>query len=138
MDSEYYQIDEVSAKTGLTKRMLRYYEEIGLITPIRKESGYRLYTNDDLRMLKSVKETKERLGFSMNDLKAFSGIEKRIISVVRGEKQDKDSIELCREETKRLLKLVEEKEETLIKVKSKLSRALVKLDSLWEEDKWKL
>lgn len=134
MDSEYYQIDEVSAKTGLTKRMLRYYEEIGLITPIRKQSGYRIYTNDDLRMLKSVKETKERLGFSMDDLKAFSGIEKRIISVVRGEKQDKDSIELCREETRRLLKLVEEKEETLIKVKSKLSRALVKLDSLQEEN----
>lgn len=135
MESEYYQIDEVSAKTGLTKRMLRYYEEIGLITPIRKQSGYRIYTNDDLRMLKSVKETKERLGFSMDDLKAFSGIEKRIISVVRGEKQDKDSIELCREETKRLLKLVEEKEETLIKVKSKLNRALVKLDSLQEENK---
>lgn len=134
MDGEYYQIDEVSAKTGLTKRMLRYYEEIGLITPIRKQSGYRIYTNDDLRMLKSVKETKERLGFSMDDLKAFSGIEKRIISVVRGEKQDKDSIELCREETKRLLKLIEEKEETLIKVKSKLNRALVKLDSLKEEN----
>jgi DNA-binding transcriptional MerR regulator len=130
MEIKYYQIDEVSEKTGLTKRMLRYYEEIGLIIPTRKESGYRLYTDDDLKMLKSVKETKDKLGFSMNDLKAFSSIEKKIISVVRGEKQDKDSIKLCKEETKRLLKLVEEKEETIVKVKSRLSRALAKLDNL--------
>lgn len=134
METKFYQIEKVAEITGLSKRMLRHYEELGLITPIRKESGYRLYTIDDLKMLKNIKETKEKLGFSMEELKAFSGIEKRIVGVIKGEKQDEETIIKCLEETKRLLKLIEEKEETLIKVKLKLNKALTRLNSLKEEE----
>lgn len=134
METEFYQIEKVAEITGLSKRMLRHYEELGLITPVRKESGYRLYTIDDLKMLKSIKETKEKLGFSMDDLKAFSGIEKRIIELIKGEKHDDETIIKCLEETKRLLKLIEEKEETLIRVKLKLNKALTRLENLKEEE----
>jgi DNA-binding transcriptional MerR regulator len=36
-------ISELSARTGVATRMLRYYEEQGLITPQRLANGYRDY-----------------------------------------------------------------------------------------------
>ncbi|WP_050056994.1 MerR family transcriptional regulator [Pseudarthrobacter siccitolerans] len=36
-------IGELSARTGVPRRMLRYYEEQGLIQPIREANGYRDY-----------------------------------------------------------------------------------------------
>lgn|SRR5688572_10804550 len=36
-------IGELSARTGVPRRMLRYYEEQGLIQPIREANGYRHY-----------------------------------------------------------------------------------------------
>lgn len=37
------QIGELSRRTGISVRMLRYYEEEGLLRPSRRESGYRDY-----------------------------------------------------------------------------------------------
>ena len=42
------QIGELSARSGATVRMLRYYEEQGLLTPKRTESGYRIYDETDV------------------------------------------------------------------------------------------
>lgn len=51
-----YQIEEVAKKTNLTKRALRYYEELGLVSPSgRTESGYRLYTDEDVTHILHVK-----------------------------------------------------------------------------------
>lgn len=36
-------IGELAKRTGVPTRMLRYYEEQGLITPLRLENGYREY-----------------------------------------------------------------------------------------------
>ena len=45
-------IGEVSRRTGLTTRTLRYYEEIGLLVPSgRLAGGHRVYTTDDLTRL---------------------------------------------------------------------------------------
>lgn len=133
MDKEFYQIDEVSKITGLTKRMLRYYEEINLISSARKESGYRLYSADDIKMLKDLRDKKEKLGFSMDDLKAFSSFEKNIKNIISSESADEDSVNQCNEEARRLLSLIEEKEEILIKVKTRLNKAIKKLDTLTKE-----
>ncbi len=37
------QIGELSRRTGVSVRMLRYYEQEGLLAPARRESGYRDY-----------------------------------------------------------------------------------------------
>lgn len=42
------QIGELSARTGATVRMLRYYEEHGLLAPRRSDSGYRHYVESDV------------------------------------------------------------------------------------------
>lgn len=42
------QIGELSARTGASVRMLRYYEEQGLLDPQRTASGYRIYAETDV------------------------------------------------------------------------------------------
>ncbi|MFF2131896.1 MerR family transcriptional regulator [Streptomyces olivochromogenes] len=39
-------IGELSRRTGVTARLLRYYDEQGLLCPDRDSSGYRVYTPD--------------------------------------------------------------------------------------------
>lgn len=41
-------IREVSEKVGISERMLRYYEQEGLLKPVRDENGYRNYSQGDL------------------------------------------------------------------------------------------
>ncbi|GGM24828.1 hypothetical protein GCM10011608_07090 [Micromonospora sonchi] len=41
-------IGDLSARTGASVRMLRYYEEQGLLAPVRTDSGYRIYQESDV------------------------------------------------------------------------------------------
>ena len=44
-------INEASQVTAISKDMIRYYEKIGLIKPVRKTNGYRDFSEDDLNTL---------------------------------------------------------------------------------------
>ncbi|TDG00769.1 MerR family transcriptional regulator [Paenibacillus piri] len=90
---ELYKIDDVSRQTGLTKRTIRYYEEIGLLpTPQRSEGGIRLYSKDDIDLLLKMMEAREVLGFSLQELQQFVSIA-RLLNMQREEyRQIKGSI----------------------------------------------
>lgn len=48
-------ISEVGAQTGLSVHALRYYERLGLVTPIgRRDNGHRTFTQDDLNRIRFV------------------------------------------------------------------------------------
>src|ERR1051326_9602712 len=65
-----YSIDQVAAQTGLTKRTLRYYEEVGLLPPAgRTEGNYRRYSEADIQRLERIKELRDLLGFSLSDIR---------------------------------------------------------------------
>jgi MerR family transcriptional regulator, repressor of the yfmOP operon len=65
-----YTIEQVATRTGLTKRTLRYYEEVGLLPPTgRTEGNYRLYSEDDIQQLERIKELRDLLGFSLTDIR---------------------------------------------------------------------
>jgi len=49
------QIGELSDRTGATVRMLRYYEEHGLIEPQRKPSGYRFFRESDVLRVRYIR-----------------------------------------------------------------------------------
>ncbi|MGQ8875202.1 MerR family transcriptional regulator [Paenibacillus sp. TSA_86.1] len=67
-----YKIDDVAKACGLTKRTIRYYEEIGVMpSPQRTDGGTRLYSQDDIDYLKKVVRAKEVLGFSLQELHAY-------------------------------------------------------------------
>ena len=61
-------IGEVSARTGLSRRMLRHYDELGLVSPsARSSSGYREYSREDLARLLHV-ESLRSLGMSLAEV----------------------------------------------------------------------
>jgi len=67
-----FKIDQVALQSGLTKRTIRYYEEIGLLSsPQRSVGGIRYYTQEHVELLKKIKYTKDALGFSLEELQQF-------------------------------------------------------------------
>jgi DNA-binding transcriptional MerR regulator len=63
-----WRIGEVSARTGLTTRTLRYYEELGLLRPSeRLVSGHRIYANEDLQRLYRISLLRQ-LGLPLSDI----------------------------------------------------------------------
>lgn len=69
MGAEHKQIGEVADRLGLSLRTIRYYEEVGLITPsARSHGGFRLYTEGDIARLEVVKRMKP-LDFSLEEMR---------------------------------------------------------------------
>ncbi len=62
-------IGEVSKASGVTSKMIRHYEELGIIPKAsRSFSGYRTYSDKDVHILRFVKRART-LGFGMNEIK---------------------------------------------------------------------
>ncbi|GGP96233.1 MerR family transcriptional regulator [Streptomyces roseolilacinus] len=69
MDSEHMQIGEVAARTGLSLRTIRHYEETGLVMPsARSQGGFRLYTETDVARLMVIRRMKP-LGFTLDEMR---------------------------------------------------------------------
>src|SRR5271154_1584723 len=49
---EILKIGEAAQLLGISASMIRAWEKLGLIHPVRTESAYRLYTQDDVRILR--------------------------------------------------------------------------------------
>ena len=63
-------ISQVGKETGLPVKTIRYYEEIGLITPGRSENGYRQFAQDDLHKLAFIGRARS-LGFTIEDCRSL-------------------------------------------------------------------
>jgi DNA-binding transcriptional MerR regulator len=78
------QIGEVAERIGLSLRTIRYYEEVGLVTPsARTQGGFRLYTEHDAVRLQVVKDMKP-LGFSLDEMRDLLGVLDRLDGVDEG------------------------------------------------------
>jgi DNA-binding transcriptional MerR regulator len=69
MGFHHMQIGEVAEQTGLSLRTIRYYEEVGLVSPSsRTTGGFRLYSDSDVARLRLVRRMKP-LDFSLEEMK---------------------------------------------------------------------
>lgn len=66
-----YTVKEVSEMIGLPISTLRYYDKMGLLPGLqRKESGYRVFSEDDIEMLKIINSFKQA-GFQIKDIQRY-------------------------------------------------------------------
>lgn len=67
-------IGQASKASGVTAKMIRYYESIDLIGPARRnDAGYRQYDDKDIQTLRFVKRSRD-LGFSLERIKMLAGL----------------------------------------------------------------
>ena len=63
-------IGDVARASGLPAKTIRYYEDIGLIEPLRSENGYRSFREADLHRLAFLGRARA-LGFSIEDCRGL-------------------------------------------------------------------
>src|SRR5450759_2594319 len=62
-------IQDVADEVGLTSRAIRYYEEMGLLTPAARSGGsHRLYDESDVERLRAIQALRDDAGFSIGDI----------------------------------------------------------------------
>ncbi|MGF9979487.1 MerR family transcriptional regulator [Viridibacillus arvi] len=61
-------ITDIAKEFDVTTRTIRYYEELGLLSPQRTDAKKRIYTNSDYAKLKLIFRGK-KYGFSLDEIK---------------------------------------------------------------------
>ncbi|SFF20298.1 DNA-binding transcriptional regulator, MerR family [Paenibacillus catalpae] len=122
----FYKIEDVAKMVGLTKRTLRYYEEIGLLTPPeRSEGGFRLYTDSHVERLKKLINARDVLGFSLQELQQYVSMSEEFIN-------QRDEIKQTEDLEQRLRK-IDELEQTVDKQLELIDQKLEKMKSMRSE-----
>lgn len=67
----YYNIGQAALASGVSAKMIRHYEQIGVIPPAdRTFANYRIYSQNDVHTLQFVRRARV-LGFSMKQIQAL-------------------------------------------------------------------
>lgn len=69
MNAEVLNIGQAAEASGISAKMIRHYEDVGLVPPAsRTFSGYRTYNHRDVHMLRFIKHSRD-LGFPIKQIK---------------------------------------------------------------------
>lgn len=93
--------NEVQNKTGLTRKAIEYYEEKGIIDPVRLENGYRDYSEKDVEILEKV-ALFTKLGLSLKEIREIIFDGESLSSILRN-RQYELSVE---EKKKEILEMI--------------------------------
>jgi len=70
MNDMIMKISDIATACGISVKAMRVYERLGIITPLKidKQTGYRIYSKEQVRLLNSLIEL-QQLGFSLAEIK---------------------------------------------------------------------
>ena len=122
-------IGQMSVFIGVSRRMLRHWEQEGLISPLRDQSNYRHYLQDDVAQLERIVTYRE-MGFNARQIKALLKCKAPLaLDELRGQRSRIEvKIQLLRKAADRLDRLI-----TLAEGKSGNDSAATKTD---QEDQY--
>jgi MerR family transcriptional regulator, repressor of the yfmOP operon len=81
-DDAGLRIGDAASRVGLSTRTLRYYEELGLLTPSAYTAGgERRYSEADLQRLTRIVELRDVLGMNLDEIRGFLETETRLEQV---------------------------------------------------------
>ncbi|KAA3616802.1 MAG: heavy metal-responsive transcriptional regulator [Calditrichaeota bacterium] len=107
-------IRDISKETGFSIDTIRYYEKMELIENVeRSESGYRIFSDEDLKRFLFIKKAK-KIGFTLNDIRELLTL--RI--------ETDQPCEPVHELARGKLKIVEEKLNELTRIKKVLKELI--------------
>lgn len=96
--------NEVQKKTRLTRKAITYYEEKGLIHPIKLENGYRDYSEKDVAILSQISIFR-KLGISISDMQQYLSSNESLASLLREKEHQLDREEKRKEILVNVIKL---------------------------------
>lgn len=139
-NSELKAIGEVAELVGLTPRAIRYYEELGLLTPnIRIKGVPRLFNQNDIQRLREIKRLREIAGFSLadvSDLLENESVRAQLRNRFRHTEDRDERISVLRHATelaKQRLEIIEHKLEQLTAVRDAELEHIELIQSLLQE-----
>ena len=107
-----YKISEVSKMFNIPVSTLRYYDKEGLFPSLKRESGIRLFSNQDLEALRVI-ECLKRSGLEIKDIKLFMDWCKE------GSSTYQNRYELIQNQKEKVIKEIEHLNKTLDMLKYK-------------------
>jgi DNA-binding transcriptional MerR regulator len=95
-------IGAASVRSGVTERALRYYQELGLLTPAEcTTGGTRRYSEEDLARVERIRQLQTLLGLNLDEVAAVLRNEDRLAEIKRawqdGGTTDGERLGLARE-----------------------------------------
>ncbi|PZS22868.1 MAG: MerR family transcriptional regulator [Acidimicrobiales bacterium] len=81
-ETTYLSIGKVAEQLGVSERTLRYYEQIGLLTPGgHSPGGCRRYTARDIERVTHIRELQEVMGYSLEEIHELLGARDRLEAI---------------------------------------------------------
>ena len=96
MTKDLLRIGEVARRAGVTTRTLRYYQEVGLLSPSTTPGGTRVYSDEDVERLRRILELRDVMGLDLERIRSILGAEDRLAEL-RAEAQRDPSPKRYRE-----------------------------------------
>lgn len=123
-------IGAAAARTGVTERALRYYQELGLLTPCASTpGGMRRYSGQDLARVARIRQLQTLLGLNLDEIAVVLRNEDRMAQIKDAYHREQTSEDERRELTVECLRLQQELRGTVLAKRQGIENFLADLDA---------